>query len=301
MKTHRRTLSLFVLGVLLASACSKKNKDFDASGVFEAKEVVISSEANGTLRQFNVEEGQTLKAGAYLGYVDSVQLYLKRKQLLAQTKAVLSKRPQIATQLASLQEQIRTAQREQQRVSNMVKADAATPKQLDDANAQIEVLKKQLEAQQSSLGISSESISLETLPLQVQIEQTNDLLNRCRIVNPITGTILVKYAEENEVTAQGKPLYKIADISTLLLRAYVTETQLTQVKLNQKVKVLVDKNAKEYKELEGTFIWVSDKAEFTPKTIQTKEERANLVYAVKIKVKNDGELKIGMYAEVKFQ
>jgi HlyD family secretion protein len=291
---------IFLFSFAILAGCTSKEKKFDASGSFEAEETIISSEAAGMLKQFTVEEGQELKARQTIGYIDSTQLYLKKKQLEAQIKAVLSGRPDSEKQLAVLEEQLKNAEREQKRFTNLVQANAGTQKQLDDINSQIEVLKKQIEAQKSTLGITSSSISEQTEPLQIQIEQVKDQLEKCKLVNPINGTVLAKYAEQNEIAAPGKPLYKIADVSSLLLRAYVTGTQLSQVKLEQKVKVLIDKNEKEYSEIEGTIVWISDKAEFTPKTIQTKEERANLVYAMKIKVPNDGSLKIGMYGEVKF-
>ena len=242
-----------------------------------------------------------MEAGQTIGYIDSLQLYLKKKQLEAQVTAILGKKPNIPVQLSALQEQLRTAERERTRVANLVKGDAATPKQLDDINAQIEVLKKQIEAQQSTLSISSEGLSKDIVPLQVQVEQLNDQLAKCKIINPANGTVLAKYAEANEMTTTGKPLYKIADLSNIILRAYITSNQLTQIKLNQKVKVLTDDGKGGYKETEGTVTWINDKAEFTPKTIQTKDERANMVYAVKIKVKNDGSYKVGMYGEIKFQ
>ena len=293
---------LLILPLLLATAsCNNDKNNFDASGTFETEETIISSEVAGTIMQFNVTEGQVLQAGQLIGYIDSVQLYLKKKQVEEQIKAVLSSQPNISAQLAALQEQLKTAEHEQQRYSNLRKQGAGTQKQMDDINSQVEVLKKQIAAQQSTLGIASRSISVQTEPLKVQMEQLNDQLAKCRIVNPVNGTVLTKYAEEKEVTAPGKPLYKIGDLSFLFLRAYVTGSQLSQIKLGQKVNVLTDDGADKYKEHEGTISWISDKAEFTPKTIQTKEERANLVYAVKIKVPNDsGVLKIGMYGEVKF-
>ena len=295
----RSFIFLVTLSVVEASCNNEKNK-FDASGSFEAEETIISSEVTGVLKQFSVEEGQELKVGQIIGYVDSTQLFLKKKQLDAQIKAVLSGRPDAGKQLAVLQEQLKNAEHEQKRFTNLIQANAGTQKQLDDINAQIEVLKKQMEAQTSTLGITSGSITEQTSPLQIQIEQINDQLTKYRLINPVNGTVLAKYVEQSEIAAPGKPLYKIANLSSLLLRAYVTGTQLSQIKLNQKVKVFTDKNEKEYSEYEGTIIWISDKAEFTPKTIQTKEERANLVYAVKIKTENDGLLKIGMYGEVKF-
>jgi HlyD family secretion protein len=288
-----------VLGLMLSS-CNSHDDEFDASGSFEAEETIIAAEASGTIQQFDVEEGQVLKAGQVLGFIDSTQLYLKRRQLESQIKSTLSQKPNINTQIAALQVQLKSTEREQQRVSNLLKAGAATQKQMDDMNAQVDMLKRQLDAQRSSLGITSGSITEQTSPLKIQIEQTQDQLSKCRIINPVNGTVLTKYAEPKEMASPGKPLYKIADLSTIILRAYITGDQLVKVKLNQKVKVLVDDGPDKYKTYEGIVTWISDKAEFTPKTIQTKEERANLVYASKIKVKNDGLLKLGMYAEVKF-
>ena len=296
-----RIITLLTAVTALLTACNDNKVSFDASGSFEAEETIISSEATGTIKQFNIEEGQTLGAGQEIGYIDSLQLYLKKKQLEAQITAILGKKPNIPVQLSALQEQLKTTERERTRVANLVKGDAATPKQLDDINAQIEVLKKQIEAQQSTLSISSEGLSKDIVPLQVQVEQLNDQLAKCKIINPANGTVLAKYAEANEMTTTGKPLYKIADLSNIILRAYITSNQLTQIKLNQKVKVLTDDGKGGYKETEGTVTWINDKAEFTPKTIQTKDERANMVYAIKVKVKNDGAYKVGMYGEIKFQ
>ncbi len=280
-------------------SCEKNKNKYDASGTFESKETIISSEANGVIKELNIEEGQALEAGTYIGYIDSVQLYLKKKQMEAQIKTTLIQRPHIAIQIASLQAQLKATQREKERVSNLLKSDAATQKQMDDVTAQVDILIKQIEAQQSSLGITRQSISQQAHPLQVQIEQLNDQLSKYKIINPVEGTILSKYAEVNEMTTPGKQLYKIADLSSLVLRAYITGDQLAKIKLNQKVSVLVAAQHTETKSYEGHIEWVSNKAEFTPKTIQTQDERANLVYAVKIRVKNDGYLKIGMYADVK--
>lgn len=300
MKNFSLQLTAAVLIIALGSCTNKKN-EFDASGTFEAEETIISSEASGTIKQFDLHEGQQLKAGQVIGFIDTMQLFLKKKQLEAQIAALLSKRPDVSTQLATLQEQLTSAEKEQKRVAKLVEADAATTKQLDDINSQLEVIKKQIDAQRSSLMISSEGISKDAMPLQVQVEQTNDQLTKCKIINPIDGTVLSKYAEANEMATPGKPLYKIADLRTIILRAYVTGNQLPVLKLNQQVKVLTDDGKGGYKETNGTISWINDKAEFTPKTIQTKEERANMVYAVKVTVPNDGLLKIGMYGEIKFQ
>ncbi len=281
-------------------SCKGNQSKYDASGTFEATETIISAEANGVLKQFDITEGATLTAGQYIGTIDTVPIYLKKKQLLVQIRTTLSQKPDIAKQLAALTIQLAAAQKEQKRVQRLLKADAATPKQMDDVNALVEVINKQIEAQYSTLGITSESITQQTNPLLIQIEQIDDQLAKCKIINAVNGTVLTQYAEVNEMAAMGKPLYKIADLSTLVLRAYLTGDQLTSVKVNQQLNVLVDGENGKSKGYEGTVEWISTKAEFTPKTIQTKDERANLVYAIKIRVKNDGVLKIGMYADVKF-
>ncbi|MGC3944284.1 MAG: HlyD family efflux transporter periplasmic adaptor subunit [Chryseolinea sp.] len=289
--------SVAVAGItLFVISCSPKESKYDASGTFEAVETIVSAEATGALKAFNVEEGQVLQPGQQIGYVDSVQLYLKKKQLQAQIRAVLARTPNVSKQLSALYAQLDHARNEQQRVARLLKADAATPKQYDDATAQVSVIERQIEGQQSSLAVTTKGIGEDVLPLQIQIEQLNDQLFRCRIINPVGGTVLVKYAEAFEMTSPGKALYKVADLSTLVLRTYVTGEQLPSIKIDQSVKVLTDGQSAS----DGKIEWISDKAEFTPKTIQTKDERANLVYAIKIRVPNDGRLKIGMYGEVKF-
>lgn len=301
MKTIFNKTNLTVaLITLILFGCGNGNGKYDATGTFESEEVIVSSEAMGKLVRFDVEEGAQLKQNQIVGVIDTLQLYLKKKQLEASVKAVLSKQPDVATQLAALQEQIKTAEIEKKRVENLVKSNAATTKQLDDVNAQLEVLNKQYIATKSSLTITKQGLQSETFPLQIQIEQINDQLSKSRIINPVDGVVLTRYTKQNEVTATGKALYKIADLSEMTLRAYVNGDQLGQIKLGQKVKVFVDKGESEQKKMSGEIYWVSSKAEFTPKTIQTKDERANLVYAIKVRVKNDGYLKIGMYGEVKF-
>ena len=296
-----RLLKHFTISlIVLLAACNNSENGFDASGAFEAEETIISAEATGKILRFDIEEGQVLKMGQPIGFIDSTQLYLKKKQFQSQIRSTLSQRPDISSQLAALQVQLQSTEREQTRIANLLKGGAATQKQLDDISSQVEMIKKQIKAQQSSLGITTESITRQASPLQVQIEQTEDQLSKCRLVSPMNGTVLTKYAEVHEMANPGKPLYKIADLSHLTLRAYITGGQLSSVKLNQKVKVMVDSGADSYKEFDGLITWISDKAEFTPKTIQTKDERANLVYAMKIRVANDGTLKLGMYAEVKF-
>ncbi|WP_439585131.1 HlyD family secretion protein [Dyadobacter bucti] len=307
----KSNLFLIIMAISLA-ACKNKDNVYDASGTFEAVETIVSAEATGRIMALNIEEGQLLKVGQNVGYIDSVQLYLKKKQLEAQIRATGSRLPDIVAQTNVYKQQEAVTQvrldnllYEQKRIRNLLKADAATPKQLDDITAQIKELQKQLDvirkqdaAQASVLKTQTSGLRADVLPLYVQIEQINDQLAKSKIVNEVNGTVLSKYAETNEMAVSGKPLYKVADLSTIILRAYVTGDQLAKIKLNQKVKVLVDDADDKYRELGGEIEWISSKAEFTPKTIQTKDERANLVYALKIRVKNDGFLKIGMYGEV---
>ncbi len=290
--------SLPLLASLLLLACQSPTLTYDASGTFEAEEVIISAEANGKILALAIEEGKELQAGEIIGHIDSIQLVLKKKQVEASISAILSRRPDIAAQLAGIETQIETAKQERTRVEKLLAAEAATPKQLDDLNAQIRVLEKQLSAQRSALATTTKSLSSETRPLAVQLEQLDDQLRRTKIINPLPGTVLTQYAHAHEMTGAGKPIYKIADLSTLSLRAYISGTQLPKVALGQDVKVLVDNGEGGYKDYEGKISWIASQAEFTPKTIQTQDERSNLVYAVKIRVPNDGYLKIGMYAEV---
>ncbi len=299
MKNRLLNIALALIATLLLS-CSNGNGDFDATGTFESEEVIVSSEAMGKLVMFDIDEGDNLKQNQIVGVVDTTQLYLKKKQLQSTIKAVLSKQPDIPTQLAAIQEQITTAEREKIRIENLLSSDAATTKQLDDINSQLDILNKQYDATKSSLTITRQGMRSETLPLIAQVEQIQDQINKSIIRNPIDGTVLTRYAKQDEITSNGKALYKIADLSEMILRAYINGDQLGQVKLDQKVKVFVDKGDGKQKELEGEIYWVSSKAEFTPKTIQTKDERANLVYAIKVRVNNDGYLKIGMYGEIKF-
>jgi HlyD family secretion protein len=286
--------------LLVAAACNRDGSEFDATGNFEADEIIISAEATGKIIQLNVEEGNQLKSQTAVGLIDTTQLHLRKMQLEYSIRAVQAKQPNATIQLAAITEQIETAKREKKRVENLLKDDAATQKQLDDLNAQLDLLQRQYAATQSTLNITKQSLQSETLPLKAQLEQVQDQINKSQIINPIDGTVLSLYAKKNEVVNPGKALYKIADLSTIILRAYISGSQLSQIKLGQPVTVLVDAAEGKYKEYTGTISWVSDKAEFTPKTIQTKEERANLVYAVKINVRNDGYLKLGMYGEVKF-
>jgi HlyD family secretion protein len=292
--------NLIICLTLLLAACGKNNSGYDASGNFEADEIFVSAEATGKIVQLKLDEGLVLKAGEVIGFIDTTQLSLRKKQLVFSIRALMAKRPDAASQLATLQKQIETAEYEKKRVENLLKEDAATKKQLDDLNAQIDLLRKQYHSMQTSLDITNRSLQSETLPVKAQIEQLEDQIKKSLIVNPIEGTVLSKYVQQDEVITTGKALYKIANLSTILFRAYISGDQLAAIKLGQKVKISVDDVNGGSKSYEGTLEWVSDKAEFTPKTIQTKDERANLVYAIKVKVRNDGFLKIGMYGEVDF-
>ena len=284
----------------LFSACGNGAPKYDATGTFETTEVLVSAEASGRLLYFDIEEGMLLKAGEEVGVVDTVQLYLKKLQLEASLKSVEEQRPDILKQVAATKEQISAAQRERNRVANLPKVGAANQKQLDDAEDQLEVLRKQLVAQNSTLSNSHQSLTWQSSSVGIQVAQVEDQLKKCHITSPIIGTVLAKYAEAGELTAMGTPLFKVADTEQMYLRAYITSEQLSQVKLGQKVTVFSDYGTDEHKQYPGVVTWISDTSEFTPKTILTKNERANLVYAVKIAVHNDGLLKIGMYGGVEF-
>lgn len=284
----------------LFSACGNGAPKYDATGTFETTEVLVSAEASGRLLYFDIEEGMLLKAGEEVGVVDTVQLYLKKLQLEASLKSVEEQRPDILKQVAATKEQISAAQRERNRVANLLKVGAANQKQLDDAEDQLEVLRKQLVAQNSTLSNSHQSLTWQSSSVGIQVAQVEDQLRKCHITSPITGTVLAKYAEAGELTAMGTPLFKVADTEQMYLRAYITSEQLSQVKLGQKVTVFSDYGTDEHKQYPGVVTWISDTSEFTPKTILTKNERANLVYAVKIAVHNDGLLKIGMCGGVEF-
>ena len=295
----KNKIGILLLTAIMAS-CNNKNDLYDASGTFESTEIIVSSQANGQLVQFAVDEGDTLNAGAAVGYVDSTQLHLTKLQLLENQKAILAGRPDVQSQIDATQKQIDNTLLDKQRIENLVKGNVATQKQLDDVNSKLAVLQAQLAAQKSVLNNTTTTLNEQGNAVTAQLALINDQLKKCVIVNPINGTVLASYANTSEVTAMGKPLYKIADMSVMELKAYITGDQFAKVKLGQKVKVLVDDGSSKYRTYEGEVDWISNKSEFTPKTIQTKNERANLVYAIKIKVKNDGYIKIGMYGEVKF-
>ena len=301
-QTHMKpSITISLLVSLLVLSCNSGDSEFDATGTFEATETIVSAEANGRILSFRVEEGDDLAEGAQVGYIDSAQLYLTRRQLVENQKAVLAGRPNMKTQMESTRKEIESTRLDQKRMENLVKAQVANQKQLDDVNAHLSVLEARLAAQENSLNTSILTLNQQSSAISAQLAAVEDQLKKSRIVNPVAGTVLTKYAMANEVATQGRPLYRIADIRVMTLRAYVTGDQFSAIKLNQKVKVFVDEKEGKYREYEGLVFWINDKAEFTPKTIQTKAERANLVYAVKIRVQNDSLLKWGMYGEVKFQ
>ena len=288
---------LYIAVSLLAIACSKE-AEFDAQGTFEATEVVVSSEATGRILNFDIEEGMTIVANQAVGTIDSLQLHLQRKQLLAQQSALLTSRPDVKKQVASLREQIVKQKSELRRVDNMLSDGAATQKQKDDIEAQIKILEGQLEATLSTLSKNTSTINDNSVALEAQIAALDDRISKCRILSPVGGTVLVKYAEAGELASVGKPLMKIADLKNIYLRAYFTSDQLANIKLGDEVKVVADFGGEERYDYTGRVAWISSESEFTPKTIQTKDSRANLVYAVKIAVENDGRLKIGLAGEV---
>ncbi len=288
---------LYIAVSLLAIACSKE-AEFDAQGTFEATEVVVSSEATGRILNFDIEEGMTIVANQAVGTIDSLQLHLQRKQLLAQQSALLTSRPDVKKQVGSLREQIVKQKSELRRVENMLSDGAATQKQKDDIEAQIKILEGQLEATLSTLSKNTSTINDNSVALEAQIAALDDRISKCRILSPVGGTVLVKYAEAGELASVGKPLMKIADLKNIYLRAYFTSDQLANIKLGDEVKVVADFGGEERYDYTGRVAWISSESEFTPKTIQTKDSRANLVYAIKIAVENDGRLKIGLAGEV---
>ena len=314
MKHIMRKSFLLVFGVTVLAACQQHKIVTDASGVFESDEVIVSAEQSGQILSFPIQEGDTLARGAVAGNIDMSNTVLQKQQVQATITALREKTtnplPQtelVKKQLAVQESQLAQQLREKARTENLLKADAATQKQLDDINSMIDQLEKQIAVSKQQIALDDSNIATqnrtiysEQAPLEKSVAQYQDQIDKGRIVNPIRGTVLTKYALQGEMTTTGKALYKIADLDTLTLRAYVTGSQLTMVKMGQACKVYSDEGSNQYREYPGQVYWISDKSEFTPKTIQTRDERANLVYAVKIRVKNDGFLKLGMYGEVKF-
>lgn len=296
----KSSILFLAASAIILTACSSDKKDYDGTGTFEATEVTVSAEQTGRIMNFDITEGQRLTEGTQVGLIDTVQWQLKALQMGATKETFENQKPDIQKQIAATRQQLATAEREQLRAANLVKDGAANQKQLDDANAAVLLLKRQLEAQISLLSNSTKSLSSQSSATDIQHAQVIDQLQKCHIIAPINGTILEKYVEAGDFATIGKPLFKIADMNQVYLRAYITSGQLEKVKTGQTVKIFADYGSDKRKAYSGIITWISDHSEFTPKTIQTDDERADLVYAIKIKVKNDGFIKLGMYGEVKF-
>lgn len=277
------------------AGCKGSLGDYDAEGYFESTEITVSAEANGRILFFDVEEGERVRADSLLGCIDTVQLYLTKLQLEKTAESVLNSRPDVSSRIQAMEEQLKSLGFERERLARLLADGAATRKQMDDLDAQIAVLKKQLSAQEQALNSSVRSIDAQSAGIGMQIAQVEDQLSKCRISSPVDGTVLTKYAEAGEFMAAGRPLFKVADMDRVYLRAYLTSGQLADVRLGQQVMVYSDYGGDSVKEYQGTVTWISDQSEFTPKNIQTRDERENLVYAIKVAVKNDGFIKLGMY------
>ena len=314
MNMKKISLLLLTISSTLLISCKKGNGDFDASGTFEANEVIVSAETAGKILDFAADEGTKLEKNQVAVVIDPTNLQLQSEQVEASINALGEKTSDLTPYIRTLEQQIEiqktqvnSLERERTRFANLLKEDAATGKQLDDIESQLKVAKeqlglsqRQLDQQKAAISTQNRSVLSEQTPLSKRKAQIDDQLSRTKVMNPVAGTVLTSYAEAGEITAPGKALYKIADLSIMDLRAYISGDQFSQVKIGQTVKVFIDNGKDDYKEMQGTVTWISDKAEFTPKTIQTKDERAHLVYATKIRVKNDGSVKVGMYGEVKF-
>jgi HlyD family secretion protein len=295
----KKTLTIVCIATLL-TACNSNKKEYDATGTFEATETTVSAEQSGTLLNFALEEGDDVEAGQEIGLIDTTQIWLKIRQATA-TKAVYqSQKPDLQKQIAVTRQQLAKAKTEQQRYRELVNDGAAPAKMLDDATSQVQVLQRQLDAQVSTLNTQLSTLNSQMSATDVQTSQLRDQLQKCHIKSPAAGTVLEKYVERGEFVSPGKPLFKMGEVKQMFLRAYVTSAQLQNIKIGQAVKVFADYGNGQKKEYDGTISWISSRSEFTPKTIVTDDERADLVYAVKISVKNDGYIKIGMYGEVKW-
>ena len=293
------TFYLFTLLPFIAS-CGSNEKEYDATGVFEATEVTVAAEQSGVLMAFNVNEGDEMALGKEVGLIDTTQIWLKIQQAGATKTVYQSQKPDMEKQIAATRQQLAKARQDQQRYKELVADGAAPSKMLDDATNQVQVLQKQLDAQISSLSTQLSTLNSQLTTVDVQVSQLKDQLQKCHITTPIKGSVLEKYVERGEFVATGKPLFKMADTQQMFIRAYVTSAQLKDIKVGQQAKVFADYGDGQKKEYEGTVSWISSRSEFTPKTIQTDDERADLVYALKVAIKNDGYVKIGMYGEVKF-
>ena len=295
-----RKIYVLACATLIMTACGNKEKTYDATGTFEATETTVFAEQGGALLTFDVNEGDELAMGREVGLIDTTQTWLKIKQLGATKEIYQSQKPDMERQVAAIRQQLTKAQREEQRYRELVADGAAPSKMLDDATSQVKVLQRQLDAQISSLSTSTRTLDKQTAAANVQVSQLRDMLSKCHIITPTKGTVLEKYVERGEFVTVGKPLFKIADTEHMYMRAYVTSAQLQHIKFGQKVKVFADYGNNNRKTYDGTVSWISSRSEFTPKTILTDDERADLVYAVKVAIKNDGFVKIGMYGEVMF-
>lgn len=292
---------IILLTSLILTSCTKTEITADAYGNFEAVETIISAEAQGKLLKFNINEGEDIQIGQKIGQIDTSMLVLQRNEIQANLRSLKFKLPDVSKDIKVLEQQIANIEIDRKRTENLLEKKAATQKQYDDIIAQIEVLKKQITATKYKASVQSRSILSEIEPIEAKLKQINYSIDKCKIVNPAVGTVISKFVEENEIVSFGKPLYKLADLENIIIRVYVSEPQMVNFKIGSSVKVFVDAPNDSMKEYSGKISWVSSKAEFTPKIIQTKEERTNLVYAVKIAVKNDGRLKLGMPGEIYFK
>lgn len=291
---------ILISTLLMLVACGANEKEYDATGTFEATETIVSAEQSGVLLHFDVEEGNVLKQGQEVGLVDTTQVWLKIQQTSAMKAVYRSQKPDMEAQIAAIRQQLTKAQQEQQRYQELVADGAAPSKILDDAANQVKVLQKQLAAQQSALSTNIQALDKQMATADVQVSQLQDQLRKCHVTTPAQGTVLEKYVEQGEFVSVGKPLFKVADVGQMFLRAYVTSVQLQHIKIGQQVKVFADYGDGGKKGYDGKVSWISSRSEFTPKTILTDDERADLVYAVKVAVKGDGYIKIGMYGGVQF-
>ena len=289
-----------ILTLFFFSSCKEKEKEYDATGTFEATETTVFAEQSGALLAFSVNEGENIEANMEVGLIDTTQTWLKIQQLHATKEVYRSQKPDMERQIAATRQQLVKARQDEQRYRELVADGAAPSKMLDDASSQVKVLQRQLDAQISSLSTSSRALDKQTAAAEVQVSQLRDQLRKCHIITPTKGTVLEKYVERGEFVSIGKPLFKMADTENMYMRAYVTSAQLQNIKIGQQVKVFADYGNNQRKEYQGTISWISSRSEFTPKTILTDDERADLVYAIKVAIKNDGFVKIGMYGQVKF-
>jgi len=292
---------LAIIFISSLSSCKNNKREPDAFGVFEATEITVSSESNGKILWFNMEEGKDYQAGEEVGCIDTVQIYLQIKQLESSIGSAMAKRPDLPSQVRTLYNKLEKLNIEKNRIAPLVAVNAVSSKNLDDINSEIDITNSQIAAMESSLNLGNKSIMEEVSAMRFQKMQLQDALTKCHIKSPITGTVLKKYIEPNELAYQGKPLFKIADLNNMFIRVYVTEDMLSTIRLGQSVDIHIDMPNNQEKIMEGTVSWISSKAEFTPKMIQTKNERVNLVYAVKVSFNNDGSAKIGMPGDVKFK